>query len=77
MMMSLLPFVIISIPFAIGNYLIDARLGRSRALWLLISFIPVVSTMFTVLVFYVTALSVLDRLAVLSKDFDARRAMSS
>lgn len=67
MVMSLVPFMLISIPFAIGNYLIADRLGKSKGLWVILSFVPGISFLFGIYVFYITAITILDRLKLVSE----------
>jgi hypothetical protein len=61
--LHLLPFFILMLPFAIGNYALAGRLGRSRAGWLILSLIPLVNYFFLIYVAYVVVLRVLDSLA--------------
>ena len=66
MFLSLLPFLIISIPFACANYFLAKRLGKSPMTWAVLSLIPLFSWGFNIYVWYTTAFTVLDRLAALS-----------
>jgi hypothetical protein len=63
---QLIPLVTISIPFAIGNGFVAKRLGRSPALWVILSLIPLVNFFFTIYVAYTVVLRVLERLDGLS-----------
>lgn len=59
---SLVPMIVISIPFAIGFYFVAGRLGRNKWAWLIVSLIPVVNYFFWIYAFFVIILGVLDRL---------------
>jgi hypothetical protein len=63
MLMSLVPWFLVSVPFVIGNYMVAGRLGRSRPLWLILSIIPFANMFFNIYVFYVVIISGLDMLA--------------
>ena len=62
MIMSLLPFLLIGIPFAILHYFLARRVGKSPALWLILSFIPFVNFFFIAYALYRTIFIILDRL---------------
>jgi hypothetical protein len=63
MLMSLVPWLLVSIPFVIGNYMIAERLGRSRLLWLFLSIIPFANMFFNIYVFYVVIITGFDMLS--------------
>jgi hypothetical protein len=65
MVMSLVPFIVVGIPFAVANYYLAPRLGKSAARWALLSLIPVFNLVFIWYAIYRMAFSVLDRLAEL------------
>ena len=62
MIMSLLPFFLISIPFAILHYFLARRLGKSPVLWLILSFIPLFNFFFITYALYRAIFTILDRL---------------
>jgi hypothetical protein len=62
---SLIPIVFISIPFAIGFYHTARRLGRSPAVWVILTLIPIVNYFFAVYAGFVILFAVLDRLQTL------------
>jgi hypothetical protein len=64
---SLLPMIIISIPLAVGNYIIAPRLNKNRVLWVVLSLIPIFNIGFVWYVFYRIAIRVLDRLDAISQ----------
>ncbi len=61
MIMSLLPFVIISIPLAWGNYFLATRTGRSGILYVVLTLIPVIGNVVTIYLFYRAILFAVDR----------------
>lgn len=61
-LMSLLPIVLISIPFAIGAYFVAGRMARSRPLWVILTLIPFVNFLFYVYAMFAVLLYILDRL---------------
>jgi len=67
MVMSLVPFIVVGIPFAVANYYLAPRLGKSAARWAILSLIPLFNLVFIWYVIYRMAFSVLDRLAELEK----------
>jgi hypothetical protein len=48
--------------FAIGSYHVAGRMGRSRALWVILTIIPIVNLFFSIYAFFAVLLYVLDRL---------------
>jgi hypothetical protein len=52
MIFSLLPFFILSIPLACGNYFLAARTGRSGILYVVLTLIPIIGTVVTIYLFY-------------------------
>jgi len=66
MLISLLPMLLVSIPPAIGNFMIAGRLGKSKALWFIITLIPLFGLFFNFYVWYSTLLTLLDRSALTS-----------
>ena len=63
---ALLPLIIISIPFAIGNYFLAGRLGRNKIFWVVLTLIPVVNFIFVYYVVYVVVFHILDKLETLT-----------
>ena len=71
MITSLIPLLTLSIPLAVGNYFLAPRLGRSRALWVILSLIPVFNLFFYGYVWYVVAFRILDYLSRISARLNA------
>lgn len=65
-MFGMWPFLIwmalFALPFAIGNYFLAGRMGKSQALWVILTIIPFVNYVFFIYVAYTVVLYVLDRL---------------
>jgi hypothetical protein len=61
MIVSLLPFLIISVPLAWGNYYLAARTGRSGILYVVLTLIPIIGNVVTIYLFYRAILFALDR----------------
>jgi hypothetical protein len=61
-LISLLPYSLLGVLFAIANYVLAGRLGKNRALWVVLSLIPVVNFFFYFWVWYSVAIKVLDDL---------------
>jgi len=61
------PFIVLSIPFVIGNYFLAEKSGRSGALYLILTIIPIVGYITTVYLFYRAVMLALDRAAPLSR----------
>lgn len=59
---SFLPLILISIPFAIGNYFLAERMGRNKILWVILTLLPIVNFLFMYYVIYVVILYILDKL---------------
>jgi hypothetical protein len=65
------PFIVwgvLGIPFAFGNAFLARRLGKSAALWAILSLIPFVNFVFFYYVAYRIVYALLDRLAALADD---------
>jgi len=65
--------VLFSIPLAIGCYKVAERLGREKALWAILSLVPVVNYFFWIYVWFVVVLYVLDRLKAIETGLPAAR----
>jgi dolichyl-phosphate-mannose--protein O-mannosyl transferase len=61
MILSLLPFLIFSIPLIWGNYLLASRTERSGALYIVLTLIPVIGVIATIYLFYSSVLFAIDR----------------
>jgi hypothetical protein len=59
--LSLLPFFIIGILLAWGNYFLATRTGRSGILYVVLTFIPIIGFAVTIYLFYRAILFALDR----------------
>lgn len=59
---ALLWWIVVSIPFAIGAYLVAGRIGRPQWLWAILAVVPVVNFLFYIYAFYAVLLYILDRL---------------
>ena len=59
--LSLLPFFIVGIPLAWGNYLLATRTERSGILYVVLTFIPIIGYAVTIYLFYRAILLALDR----------------
>jgi hypothetical protein len=59
---EMIVFIIISIPFAIGNAALAGRLGRSKAVWAIMTLIPLVNLFFIYYIMYQVIFALLDRL---------------
>jgi hypothetical protein len=70
-LISLLPFFIMSIPLAICAAALAPRLGKSKALWAILCLIPLINLFFLYYVFYCVSARVLDRLDAIAKRVDA------
>ena len=66
LLMSLLPYLV-GIPFAVFNYYIALRLGKSAMLWAILTLIPLVNLFFIYYVGYCVIVCVLDRLDAIAK----------
>lgn len=66
LLISLIPFMVLSIPIAIVNYFLARRLGKSPALWLILSLIPLFNVYFWWYALYATAFTILNRLDKIS-----------
>lgn len=65
------PFImwgLLGIPFAFGNAFLARRLGKSVALWAILSIIPIVNFVFIYYIAYTVIYAVLDRLAGVAED---------
>jgi hypothetical protein len=63
---SLLPFFLLSIPFAFGNYFLARRVGKSQVAWVIFSLIPLFNYFFGIYVAYTVVMRVLDHLRAIS-----------
>jgi dolichyl-phosphate-mannose--protein O-mannosyl transferase len=61
MILSLLPFLILSIPLLWGIYLLASRTERSGALYIVLTLIPVIGVVATIYLFYSSILFAIDR----------------
>jgi hypothetical protein len=61
--LPLFVFLLVSIPFAIGNGYLAPRLGKSAAIWVILTLIPIINSFFAIYVFYKVIFAVLDRSA--------------
>jgi hypothetical protein len=61
MIMSLLPFFIIGIALAWGNYFLATRTGRSGILYVVLTLVPVIGYVVTIYLFYRAILFAVDR----------------
>ncbi len=52
----------VSIPFAIGAWFVAGRMGRSRALWVILTLVPFVNFLFYIYATFAVLLYILDRL---------------
>lgn len=59
---SIITYIAVSIPFAIGNGYLASRLGRNVAAWVVLTLIPVINTVFVVYVVYIVIYALFDRL---------------
>jgi hypothetical protein len=69
--MSLLPYLLLSVPIAVGNYCLAPRLGKNRALWVILSLIPIFNFFFWGYVWYIVAIRILDYLIKISARLNA------
>jgi hypothetical protein len=58
----LVSFLVLAVLLAIGNAGIAGRLGKSKALWVILSIVPGVNIIFMYYVFYQIIYGILDRL---------------
>jgi hypothetical protein len=63
----LLPVLLISVPFAIGNGYLASRLGRNALIWVILSLIPLVNYVFFIYVAYQVVFFIVDRLSSTTK----------
>jgi hypothetical protein len=61
MVPSLLPFFILTVAFAWGNYLLAEKSGRAGALWAVLTLIPVLGLLVTLYLIYSCIIRLLDR----------------
>ena len=57
-----LPLILISIPFAIGNYFLAKRIDKNPLVFLILSVIPFVNFFFYPYVLYTVVFRILDKL---------------
>ena len=60
-----IPIILISIPFAIGNFYLAKRFSKNTILWVILSLIPAVNFWFFWYVAYLVLFKVLDSLDAL------------
>jgi hypothetical protein len=65
-LISLLPLIVISIPFAIGFFHVAGRVGKNPVAWAILSLIPLVNSLFWIYASFVVVLNILDRLPPLA-----------
>jgi hypothetical protein len=65
---QLLPVLLISVPFAIGNGYLASRLGRNALIWVILSLIPLVNFIY---VAYHVVFFIVDRLPNTTKKVEA------
>ena len=70
-LMQLVPLVVVSIAFAIGNGHLAPRLGANRLLWVILSLLPLVNYLFFVYVGYQVVFFIVDRLGGTAKKVEA------
>jgi hypothetical protein len=56
-----------SLPFAIGNYFLAGRFGRSRVLWVVLSLIPLLNLFLWIWIVYLVLFRVLDSLKAIAE----------
>lgn len=54
--------IVVSIPIAIGVYLVAGRMGRTQWAWAILAVVPFVNVFFYIYAFFAVLLYVLDRL---------------
>ena len=59
---SMLPIILLTIPFAFGNYYLAKALRKPVPIWVILSLIPLVNYLFYIYVIYVVVLQVIRRL---------------
>jgi uncharacterized membrane protein (DUF485 family) len=60
--LSIITYIVFSIPFAIGNGYLASRLGRNVAAWVVLTLVPVINTVFMIYVIYIALYALFDRL---------------
>jgi hypothetical protein len=68
---SLLPYFIISIPFAVGNHVLAGRLGYNQVLCGVLSLIPLVNLFVWVWILYSVLIRLFDYLKVIAEKVEA------
>ena len=63
---AFIPLMVLSIPFAIGNWYLAKSMNRSEPVWVILSLIPIVNYFFFFYVGYVVVLYIIHRLNALS-----------
>lgn len=66
-LISLLPWMLMSIPMAFGNYFLARRLDRNPILWAMLSLVPILNFFFLLYIYYVLIFRVLDYLRNISE----------
>lgn len=59
---ALIPYLVISLPFAIGFYFVAQRMGRTALLWAVLALIPFINFFFWIYASFAIVLHILDRL---------------
>jgi hypothetical protein len=70
-LIQFVPLLLLSIPFAIGNGYLAARLGRNALAWVIVSLIPLVNYVFFIYVGYQIVFFIVDRLSGTTKKVEA------
>lgn len=71
---NLFVFIVLAIPFAIGNYYLAKALRRPVPIWVILSLIPLINYFFYIYVAYVVVLHLIDSLREISAVLPAARA---
>ena len=61
-LVSLLPLLLMSIPFTFGFNLIAKRIGRNRVVWTVLSLIPIINYLFWAYGMFIVLFYILDAL---------------
>lgn len=59
---TLLPLIVISVPFAIGFYHVAKKIGRNTTAWTVLSLIPIVNYFSWIYFFFVILIWIFDKL---------------
>ncbi|MGP0058243.1 MAG: hypothetical protein ACLPID_02995 [Beijerinckiaceae bacterium] len=63
LIMQLVPYFIVSIAFAWGNYYLAVKSGKNGVLYVVLTLIPLVGSIVSIYLFYRTVIYLLDRVA--------------